>query len=599
MQRTLGLTLTAGALLGATLTPTPAQACGGTFCDSGPTAMPVDQSGENILFVMDGDHVEAHVQIQYEGSAERFAWIVPMPEIPEVSVGSQRLFENLLRSSVPSYGQQLSFDQCGVGAGQGGTSSGGSGGSASGGGSGGSSGGGGPTVVFRESVGSFEVVALQGGTATEVVEWLDTNGYQNVDSAPALLNKYVQKGFVFVALKLSAGADTDEIHPLVFRYQGDEPCVPIELTAVAAVEDMGIRTFFLGDDRVVPTNYKHVTLNPARLDWLQSGANYTQTVSRAVDSPIASGHAFVTEYAGNSSIVPTFDIRDAAWSVLPLSDVTPETLIDILEQQNLILCNQWDTECSYNHPLLRPLLEQYLPVPEGMTDVAFYDCVACWIDRVDDEAWDAVKLAEDFSERIVEPGDHALNLLGKYPYLTRMFTTMSPSEMTEDPMFHARADLPEVDNRSVFATQRVTCDGEQGMQLPDGREVGLQSSAQWPAFNSNMPWAETVTAFTPDQEPVVLVDNSGIIDEELSKWNQTAGWPPENPGSPGTGGSGAGASNPVGGSGPALASGGSGADSGSDGGCQLSVGDAGRGVGLAGLFALGLLGYRRRATASR
>ncbi len=42
-----------------------AHACGGTFCDSGPQAMPVDQTGENILFVMDGTTVEAHVQIQY------------------------------------------------------------------------------------------------------------------------------------------------------------------------------------------------------------------------------------------------------------------------------------------------------------------------------------------------------------------------------------------------------------------------------------------------------------------------------------------------------------------------------------------------------
>jgi hypothetical protein len=42
-----------------------ALACGGTFCDSGPTAMPVDQTGENILFVMGDGIVEAHVQIQY------------------------------------------------------------------------------------------------------------------------------------------------------------------------------------------------------------------------------------------------------------------------------------------------------------------------------------------------------------------------------------------------------------------------------------------------------------------------------------------------------------------------------------------------------
>ena len=35
------------------------------FCDGGPQPMPVDQTGENILFVWDGDTIEAHIQIQY------------------------------------------------------------------------------------------------------------------------------------------------------------------------------------------------------------------------------------------------------------------------------------------------------------------------------------------------------------------------------------------------------------------------------------------------------------------------------------------------------------------------------------------------------
>ena len=81
-----------------------ASACGGTFCDSGPTAMPVDQTGENILFVDAGDKIEAHVQIQYTGGAERFAWVIPMPSVPDVKVGSEPLFRNLLAGTVPTYG---------------------------------------------------------------------------------------------------------------------------------------------------------------------------------------------------------------------------------------------------------------------------------------------------------------------------------------------------------------------------------------------------------------------------------------------------------------------------------------------------------------
>src|SRR5262245_2421147 len=54
--------------------PRSAEACGGLFCD-GPMPMPVDQRGEDILFVLDGSTVEVHIRIEYTGEAARFAWI--------------------------------------------------------------------------------------------------------------------------------------------------------------------------------------------------------------------------------------------------------------------------------------------------------------------------------------------------------------------------------------------------------------------------------------------------------------------------------------------------------------------------------------------
>ena len=160
-----------------------ALACGGTFCDSGPTAMPVDQTGENILFVLDGQTVEAHIQIQYQGEASRFAWVLPLPAVPELRVGSQPLFVNLLNASVPTYGFTTTFE-CGgpilAPNGGGGT------GSVSGPQGEGNQG---PQIVLRQAVGAFDVAVLQGGTAVEVSNWLATNGYQQAPTAPAILDK--------------------------------------------------------------------------------------------------------------------------------------------------------------------------------------------------------------------------------------------------------------------------------------------------------------------------------------------------------------------------------------------------------------------------
>lgn len=77
--------------MAAALAPTPAQACGGFFCSQ----VPIDQTGEQILFAQSGDSIEAHVNIQYAGPSEEFAWIVPTPSRPEVGISSMNVFQQL------------------------------------------------------------------------------------------------------------------------------------------------------------------------------------------------------------------------------------------------------------------------------------------------------------------------------------------------------------------------------------------------------------------------------------------------------------------------------------------------------------------------
>ena len=85
--------------------PQRADACGGTFCDNLPQPMPIDQTGENILFVVDGPSVEAHIQITIDSNneAEKFGWVIPVAGIPEFEIGSEPLFNSLLAATVPRY----------------------------------------------------------------------------------------------------------------------------------------------------------------------------------------------------------------------------------------------------------------------------------------------------------------------------------------------------------------------------------------------------------------------------------------------------------------------------------------------------------------
>jgi hypothetical protein len=509
------------------LTATEARACGGTFCDTGPQVMPVDQTGESIIFWIDHSgsepHTEAHIQIQYEGDAERFAWIIPVTAVPEVLVGSQALFDNMLQATVPTFTiNTTSIGDCGSSFGfcfaadsAGGefpnsfsTFTTGAEGDTNG----------GPDILDRGFAGAFEYVTLTGDNVQEIVDWLDMNGYAQDPDAPPILEEYLQNDFVFVAVKLKSGAGVDEIHPLAIRYAGIEPCIPIQLTRIAAVDDMKIRAMLLGESRLVPTNWPHVEINHSRYDWANGPTvNYDEVVSLAIDE--AGGRAFVTEYAGTDEVVSTSGVFDASWSSAAFEDIDPADVVDVLTSQGLMSCD--GVQCTFSHPQVQALLEIYLPAPDGVTPEEFWSCLECYANQIDPVAWSAQPgFAADYDARISGPGQHAVDMLANSTYLTRMFTLLSPHEMIEDPLFHETDSLPTLDN-NIGATRVNDCDGGPSyIELPDGRRVALTDGGTMPDLEGN-PAAlriEQVPMMGPAQ---IELDNADSIDALLDEYNDT------------------------------------------------------------------------------
>jgi hypothetical protein len=217
------------------LAPGEADACGGTFCDAGSMNTPVNQASETVVFVQDGDYVEAHVQITIDPNtdAQQFAWLVPLPAAPEFSVGSQPLFDALLEATSPVLGTM--GPSCGGDDSVGFIQSPDAGAATR------------DPQVHTQAVGAFEVHTIEGGTVDAVMSWLGENGYAQDPAAEPILAEYLADGHVLVAFKLVPDATIGELHPVVLRFPGNEPCVPIKLTAVAATADMGVRAFFLGE----------------------------------------------------------------------------------------------------------------------------------------------------------------------------------------------------------------------------------------------------------------------------------------------------------------------------------------------------------------
>ncbi|MEM9453986.1 MAG: DUF2330 domain-containing protein [Myxococcota bacterium] len=497
------------------LTSREAAACGAVFVPREQTTT-VEQTGLNVVYARDGDVVEAHIQIQHRGDeGTELGWVVPVMARPEVSIGSDPLFDRLLEGTVPLFRvRRNEEDNCsrgfsGCGAAGGGDERGDEGESED------------PLRVAEGTVGVYDYARLEGGTVQEITQWLDDNGYAYDEQSVPILQEYLAEGFGFLAFKLPRRSRGGEqaIHPVVLRYPGTEVCLPLRMTRIAGSERMSVRVFVLGSSRAVPSNYRHVELN--RLKISSDGDDYDREVYAATHEQDTQGRAFVTEFAG-SPPPANATVYSELWDSRAFADLDPADLTEVLMGQRLLKCSADEDACTPEHPLLMDLLEAYLPPPWGKSAERFYSCSYCDPQALVGLDWDRAGFVEAMEEFIVGPGEQAADLLA-LPYLTRMHAVMSPEEMTVDPVFHENPDLPDV-SRLYSQTRVENCEGPSRVVLDDGRRIFFDSNP--PGFSS-MPSSLRIEEIPPQGAPVVLFDHSDAIDEELARWNAEHGPPPQ------------------------------------------------------------------------
>lgn len=490
-----------GALVAVGLLSAPrAEACGGFFC----AQAPIDQAGERIVFGVSGNSVEAHIQIQYAGEAEKFAWVVPVQARPTLSLGSAQLFTYLDGVTQPRFQLQWEpscqplfppifsppMEDAAPGS---------------------AGGDGGVVVVAREDVGPYDAATLTADDAVALRTWLTTNGYDIPEAAGDALSPYVGNGYYFVALKLQQDKDVGDLRPIVLKFEGNRPCVPIRLTAIAARPDMPIIAYVLAEKRAIPLNYRHVLINPTRVDWLGGGRNYPMVATEAVDE--AGGRAFLTEFAGSAT---TFARNFAQgfgrnYDTAALSGIAhPVDFTQAMLNQGFL-----------GDSSVQGLLRKYIPMPaslvsRGVQESQFYNLMWSYRADIDSEpgrpAFDARGFAQELETQVVLPLKGAISLLNAHPYLTRLYTTMSAQEMTVDPDFDFNADAPDVSNLFTAKARFQSCQEdfskrEVRIELPDGRFFFAK-------FNQPItqgPSAERVEQYSEVGAPAVIQDNSPVI----------------------------------------------------------------------------------------
>jgi MYXO-CTERM domain-containing protein len=538
-------TLTALAATSMTLLPARrAEACG-CFTPPDPS-VPVVQAGERILFATQNGQVTAHIQIQYQGDAKDFGWLLPLPSVPTLELGVDELFNQLTTTTQPKYKLNkvyegnCSFDPS-KNFGRFNTNNAVPG--LAGGGEGDTTGQSSPLVI-QSSIGPYDYAVLKADDQSAMLKWLSDNRYFVPVGTTDSVSAYIHTGAYFLALKLQSGQSVGDLQPVVVHYASDLPMIPIVLTSTGAKPDMGIQVWMLGAGRAIPRNYYHTIIDDAVLDWNNAAANYNDVIIAATKE--ADGrHTFVTEYAGPST--PMVGVLNAPSRFGVQSDLA--SMPDAISFINYLNSHQFYTvNPSTSGPVFQPfiyssqllsILGKYVPVPaglaaQGITPSQFYYNISYYLGSYRQSnpslftgytmTYDPTTMASDIWTRVVTPTLSAGALFDQFPYLTRLYTTLSPENMNSDPVFSFNPSLPDWSNVHTGTltyhcgwygggnpqTTPATLVTEAGFTLDFPYGVGSKFVA--PA----LPASQQIQTLSEEGPATVITDNTGTINLGLT-----------------------------------------------------------------------------------
>ncbi len=265
-----------------------------------------------VVLMRDGTRTVLSMQNNYQGPAEDFAMVVPVPVVlqeSDVKVLPDGVFDRVDKLAAPRLVEYWEQDPCAppmeiypsapmadmVQE---------------------SAGGGGPprrdlgvTIEAKFEVGEYQVVVLSAKDSTGLDTWLRQEKYQIPQGAEPLLRPYVQSGSKFFVAKVDSKKvkrDANgqvKLSPLRFHYDSQEFALPVRLGLINAPDGAGAKQDLLvhilaRNVRYATANYENVAI-PTNLDVKdETRQHFGQFYASLFDHVLANNpKAVVTEYA--------------------------------------------------------------------------------------------------------------------------------------------------------------------------------------------------------------------------------------------------------------------------------------------------------------
>jgi len=225
-MRLVATLLATAALVLVPLTAASACACGGAAPSPGSEVA----VGEERAIVSWNEGVEQiDMLLDVQSTDSETGLVFPTPSPATVSLGDREDFEAIGRVTTPTRVEEYDWwSMPGAGAG---------------------ADGGAPDILATVQLGPIEAVTLAASDASGLQTWLGETGFALAPAVSELLESYVDRGWYFVALKLTGDAPLEGgLDPLRFRFESETLVYPLELSQ-AATTPQTVRLYVFDDHR--------------------------------------------------------------------------------------------------------------------------------------------------------------------------------------------------------------------------------------------------------------------------------------------------------------------------------------------------------------
>lgn len=209
------------------------------------------QPSQKAIILYENNREGLILAVKYEGNADEFAWVIPVPNYPDIDVSDPDLFRELSKITTEDLPVRLGcarFVPLPLG----------------------------PVVqvLERTIIGPYDVAILSAQDPTALVDWLNSNGYSFPEEGEKILDDYITKEWYFVATRINTGEEatglaTGTIEPLKLSFESDEIIYPLRITSLSS-KASEVLLYVFADQKVVPREYQFLSLNvPVQVRRLQ------------------------------------------------------------------------------------------------------------------------------------------------------------------------------------------------------------------------------------------------------------------------------------------------------------------------------------------